>query len=105
MSNRYPELRTFIKQPAESYVIAIEWLGRLPIGATLSSGTVSAVNMATGLTDNTVLASTTATISGTQARVKVTGGTTGTDFKVTFLCTFSTGDVLEEDIIMMVRVR
>jgi hypothetical protein len=105
MTNRYPELRTFIKQPAESYVIAIEWAGRLPIGATLSSGTVSAVNVETGITDNTVLASTTATISGTQARVKVTGGTLQTDYKITFLCTFSSADVLEEDVVMMVRAR
>lgn len=93
----------FTKQPAESFTIAVEFAGKLPSGASLVSGTVSAVRTDTGATDNTVLASTTATIVGTQARVKVQAGTSGIDYQVTFLCTLSNGDVLEEDLTMDVE--
>jgi hypothetical protein len=93
----------FLKQPNESYTIAIEFAGQLPAGASLVSGTVSAVRLDTGATDNSVLASTTLTISGTQARVKVQAGTDGVDYRVTSLVTLSTSDVLEEDLLMKVR--
>lgn len=93
----------FSKQPAESYTVAVEFAGKLPTGASLASGTVSAVRLDTGATDNTVLASTTATIVGTQARVKVQAGTSGIDYKLTFLMMLSNGDVLEEDVTMEVE--
>ena len=35
----------FAKQPAESYTIAVEFLGKLPSGVSLSSGTISAVRV------------------------------------------------------------
>jgi hypothetical protein len=73
-------MKMFEKQPAESWPIATD----------------------TGATDNSVLASTTATIVGTQARVKVQSGTTGIDYKITFLVTLSDGSVLEEDVLMQV---
>jgi hypothetical protein len=95
-------MKTFEKQPAEAYTIAFEFAGKLPSGANLSSGTVSAIRMDTGATDNSVLASTTATIVSTQARVKVQSGLTGVDYKITFLMTLSNGDLLEEDILMQV---
>lgn len=93
----------FSKQPAESYTIAVEFAGKLPTGASLSSGTVSALRLDTGATDNSVLASTTATIVGTQARVKVQAGTSGLDYKITWLMTLSNGDILEEDVTMDVE--
>lgn len=94
----------FTKQTGASFVIAIEYVNRLPPGSTsISSGTVSAKKYDTDTTDNTVLASTTATISGTQARVKVQSGTTGEDYKITFLTTTSNGDILEDDVLMQVR--
>jgi hypothetical protein len=97
--------KEFLKQPAESYTIAVEFAGKLPAGATLVIGTVGAVRLDTGATDNSVLASTSATIVGTQARVKVQAGATGVDYKLTFLLTLSSGDLLEEDIAMQVRDR
>lgn len=92
----------FEKQSAEAYTIAIEFSGKLPSGATLSSGTVTAQNTTTGLTDNTVLGSTTATISGTQAKVKVQAGTNQVTYKITFTLTLSDASILEEDIRMKV---
>lgn len=93
----------FLKQPNESYPIAIEFAGQLPAGASLVSGTVSAARLNTGATDNSVLATTTLTISGTQARVKVQAGEDGVDYRLTALVTLSTSDVLEEDVLMKVR--
>lgn len=94
----------FQKQPGEDYSIAIEFLDKLPTGRTLTSGTVAALDLGTGTSASaTVLASTTATISGTQARVKVQAGTHGKDYKITFLCDLDNGETLEEDVIMKVR--
>lgn len=93
----------FEKQPGESYTIEIEFLNRLPSGTSLSSGTVSATDLSTMTTDNTVLASTTATISGTKAKTKVQAGTHGKDYKITFLTTLNDSSVLEEDVEMRVR--
>jgi hypothetical protein len=93
----------FLKQPAETYTVAIEYAGKLPSGATIVSGTVAAVRLDTGATDNTVLASTTATISGTQVRAKVQAGTDGLDYRLTFAVTLSTGDLLEDDLVMKVK--
>lgn len=98
-------MKEFEKQPAESYTIAVEFAGKLPSGASLASGTISAVRLDTGATDNSVLASTTATIVGTQARVKVQAGTSGIDYKITFLLTLSNGDLLEEDVLMRLVAR
>lgn len=93
----------FLKQPNESWPVAFEFAGKLPTGATLSSGTVSAVRTDTGATDNSVLASTTLTISGTQARFQPQAGTDGLDYRITALVTLSTGAILEEDALMEVR--
>lgn len=100
-----PLLESFAKQPAETYPIGVEFSGQLPAGTAIVSGTVAGKNMATGLTDNTILANTTATISGTQAKVKVLGGTDGVQYKITFLVTLDDGSVLEEDILMNVADR
>ena len=97
--------KELLKQPAESYTIAVEFAGKLPTGATLVSGTVSAVRLDTGAADNSVIASTTATIVGTQARVKIQGGTSGVEYKLTFLVTLSNTDQLEEDLDMRVAAR
>jgi hypothetical protein len=92
----------FVKQPSETYTIAVEFSGKLPSGASLSSGTVSAIRMDTGATDNSVLASTSATISGTQARVRVKQGVSGVIYKITFVVALSNADILEEDVLMHV---
>lgn len=93
----------FEKQPGESYVIAIEWQGRLPTGANLASGSVNATRYPDMVTDNSVLVSTIATISGTQSMTKVRAGETGRDYRITFSMTLDTGDILEEDVLMQVR--
>lgn len=99
-------MNSFQKQPAEKRTIAIEYLNELASGVTVSSGTVAAID----LTDNsdvsaTVLTSTTATISGTQARVQTRAGTNAKNYKITFTTTLSNTDIWEDDVIMKVLER
>lgn len=93
------------KQPSENYPFGFEFANKLPDGLTLSSGTVTGKNIATGVTDNTVLQSTTATISGTQAKFRLQAGTDGASYNISLKVTLSDGSVLEEDLIMHVRER
>lgn len=94
---------TFSKQPAEAYTIGLEFSGKLPTGVSLSSGTVAAYDPTGTDVSGTVLSGTTATITGTQARIKVLAGTHGIDYRLQFLVTLSNADVLEEDVLMMVE--
>lgn len=97
------KMQSFSKQPSEKYPIAIEWSGKLPSGATLSSCTVGAVNNADN-TDatGTVLVSPSGTVSGTQSKAIVQAGTNNTNYKITFTVVLSDGSILEEDVLMQV---
>ena len=91
------------KQPVENKPLAIEFKGKLPTGLSLASGTVSALRLDTAVIDNTILASTTLTIVGTQALLRYLGGTSGVDYKITALVTLSdTLTVLEENLLLHV---
>lgn len=92
------------KRPTEAYSIAVEFVGKLPTGTSLASGVLNAVNRTTGLTDNTVLASTTATISGTQAIFKGQVGTSPTDYLITLTVTLNEGSILVEEVLLQVRL-
>ena len=99
-------MKEFEKQPAENWPIAFEFKDKLPPGLSLTSGTISAVRLDTGASDNTVLASTTLQISGTQAIMRVQAGTNGIDYKITAMVLLSDAvSVLEEDAVMHVLGR
>ena len=95
-------LEQFEKQPAENFPFAVEFSGCLPAGLTIASGVVAAVVHRTGLADNSVLDSLTATIVGTQAIARVKAGVNGVTYKITYTITLSDGSVLEEDVLMQV---
>lgn len=96
-------IETFDKQPAEAYLIAVEWAGKLPAGTLLLTGTVEATRYPDLVVDNTVIANTLASVSGTQSIIKVLGGEHGRDYRITFMMTLTNGDLLEEDVLMQVR--
>jgi hypothetical protein len=96
-------VNVFEKQPRESYVIGIEWAGKLPTNAYLISGTVGGQIYPSMDEDNSIITNTLATVSGTQSLTKVLGGEPGRDYRITFLMTLNTGDILEEDVVMQVR--
>jgi hypothetical protein len=96
-------MATFGKEPAENYVIGIEFAGKLPTGRTLSSSGVSAIDLEdeTDAT-STVLGSSTATIDETRALVRVKAGANGARYKITFLTELDDMSILEEQLIMNV---
>jgi hypothetical protein len=94
----------FLKQPREVFPVAIDFAGKLPAGTSLSSGTVSAVRHEDGsVQTGVVLQSPTAVISGDLALARVQAGVSGVLYKLTFLVTLNTGDVLEEEVYMKVE--
>jgi len=95
-------MNTFTKQPSEAFTTGLEFSGKLPTGESLSSGTVTAYDPAGTDVSSTVLSGTTATISGTQALIKVWAGTHGVDYRIKFVLTLTNGDILEEDLTMKV---
>jgi hypothetical protein len=103
MSKPQQPVNVFTKQPLEGYLIAIEWAGKLPTGASLVSGSVQATRYPDMVTDNSVITNTLASVSGTQSIIKVQAGLHGRDYRITFLITLSNGDLLEEDVLMQVR--
>lgn len=97
-------MNRFAKQPSEEYTIAVDFTGRLPTGTALSTGTVAAIDLADDSdVSATVLGSTTATISGTLVKVLVKAGTDGKKYKITFLITLDSGEILEEDLEMSMK--
>lgn len=95
----------FEKLPSETFTIAVEWANQLPFGATLSTGVVAALKMDDQSNASaTVLANgTSATISGTQSRIKVNGGKVHTKYRIMFTVTLSNGEVLQEAVYMQIR--
>jgi len=85
-----------IKTSRETWPLAFEFADRLPTGATIESGTVSAVEVRTLVQDNSVLADTTAVIDGTQAKVSLQGGVDGKAYKIRCIVTLDSSHVLEE---------
>lgn len=95
-------MNTFSKQSSETYTIGVDFTGKLPTGATISSGTVSAKDQAGTDMTATVLSGTSATIMMNEARIKVLAGLHGQNYRIRFLITLSTSDLLEEDVLMRV---
>ena len=96
-------IQSFLKQPAETYTIRIDCTGKLPTGASLVSGLVVAMDPAGTDVSGTVLSGGSATIVGSEARIKVLGGTHGTTYRIRFRLTLDTADLLEEDVLMSVE--
>lgn len=93
-------MNTFSKQPSETYTIGIDFTGKLPAGATITSGIIAATDAA-GVTAS-VIADTSAMVVGNEARVKVLAGLHGQDYRIRFRMTLSNMDLLEEDVLMRV---
>jgi len=88
---------SLIKQPAESRLYTMDFSGLLARGETLA-GVTSVTATPTGLTlvDPP-------TYSGVYASQRISGGTSGTRYTVTFLVTTSAGNTLEGEGILQVK--
>lgn len=95
------------KTPEEQFTLAIEFAGELEDGISVSSGTVSAVEVLSGTTYNSggtaLIGSTSATISGTQARVLVKNGTAGFRYRIDFLITLSDSTKVAKSVLIIVK--
>lgn len=90
------ELPTLEKQPTESLLYDMDFVGRLEDGETLTA--VSAVTGSpSGLTIGT------ASYSGTRAQFRISGGTSGTTYKITVTVTTSASNTLEGEGNLFVR--
>lgn len=98
-------MQAFTKQPAETYTIGIPFLGKLPTGTHVVSGTVNAYDPSGADVSGTVLSGTVCTIAPAteEARIKVLAGSHGTKYRLRFTVTLDSSDVLEEDVTMSVE--
>lgn len=88
---------TLTKQPAEDRLFEMEFVGLLGPDETLN-GVISVTATPTGLT-----LSGAPTYEGSIAKQRISGGTNGTTYKVTFVVTTSEGNTLEGEGKLKVR--
>jgi hypothetical protein len=90
------------KDPDETVIYTMDWTNRLNSGASVSSinATTGAVGSPSGLTF-----ASTSIVSGSTVKTstKISGGTNGTDYTVTWTVTTSDGETLEESGLLRVR--
>jgi hypothetical protein len=92
------------KQVSEVKTLAVEWSTALNTGVTISSGTVTAIRLDTGVSvSGTLLTTTTLTISGTKTVFTVQAGVAGVVYQLTLTVTLSNGNVLKEEATMAVE--
>ena len=97
-------VNAFDKHPSETYPIAVDYATAAPTGAVLQSGTWSAVDDTTGADATaTVLDSTVAVITGTEAKVRVENGEEGHSYKLQVEVVFDTGDILVDNVFMHIN--
>src|SRR2546423_626889 len=81
------------KLPGEEFTLDFDFTDELPTATTVASGTVTAENVITGLTDESILASTTAVIASPFASFKTIAGVEGGIYRVKMTVTLSNGDI------------
>lgn len=98
-------MNTFSKQPAETFTIGVPFLGKLPTGTHVASGTVNAFDPAGVDVSGTVLSGTICAVvpATEEVRIRVLAGVHGTCYRIRFRVTLDSADVLEEDVAMLVE--
>ena len=100
---------SFEKQPSEQYPISLIFgSSGKPAGTVISTAIVKAEDDSNGnLVSGSILVSTTGIVNsdGNKVTVTVKGGVKNKKYKITFVVTLNTGDILEEELIMLVRER
>lgn len=92
------------KPPTEQRPFTIDYTDKLPIGASVSSGTVAAYNHFTGALDNTVIGSTTGTKSGDTISATLRQGTAGQKYDIIFTTTLSDASILVDYLLLSVQI-
>jgi hypothetical protein len=84
------------KEPAETYIIAIDFAKDLDVGETITDKTVTSARQ--DGTDSSGTFLTSPAISGTQVRVRVLGGVNGEVHRVQMRATTSNANVYEHEV-------
>jgi len=94
---------SFSKQPAETFLIAVEFSGSLDSSETIveESCSASAVNLLTGEADTDVVED--PVKDGTILNVRVKAGVSGTNYKITVTAVTDGSSTYEKDITMIVE--
>jgi hypothetical protein len=92
----------FYKQPAEKYLIAMDYTSELSTGETIASATVKCYEVVAGTDVTTTLIDSSSTTT-TQAKTVIKAGTSGKKYKVIFLTTTSLGYIFEDDVFFFVQ--
>lgn len=102
-----PTPDNFEMEPSEKQGVGIDYsvTGSLPTSATVSSGTVAAINLADGTDASSILSSTTATTTTSTTAIYVTApaSSNGNRYSITFTTTISDGSIFKEDIYLTIR--
>jgi hypothetical protein len=96
-------MELFRKQPAGKETLEFDCTPRLPDSVTVSSATVAGIRLDTMATDNTVLTSTTGSVSSPYVRAQAIAGTDGVDYRIEMTVTLSNGDIIHKVWLMKVR--
>lgn len=100
---------SFEKQPSEQFPISLTFgPNSKPVGTTISSAVVKAEDMSNNnLVTGAILVSPNGIVNsdGNKITITVRGGVKNKKYKITFTVVLSTGDMLEEELIMLVRER
>lgn len=88
--------QSLVKQPGENRLYDMDFSPLLAEGETLSSCTVASTPVGLTLSGS-------ATVSGSTASQRISGGTSGTRYKLTFTAVTSAGNTVEADGILQVR--
>lgn len=100
---------SFEKQPSEQYPISLKYGNdSKPAGTTVTAVTVSAIDTSNNNNvSGAILVSTSGVVNstGTKVTVRVKGGVKNRKYKLTFVATLNTGDVLEDELEILIRER
>ncbi len=77
-------MESVIKSSSEVIPHTIDWTNRIPSTDTISSASVTAINLKTQATDLTIFVSPTGTVSSFNTSFRLQAGSNGTDYKMIF---------------------
>lgn len=94
---------SFEKRSTTTRILTHDFSPQLASGETISGATVAAKNYKTGVTDNSVLTNTTASVSGSLVSIGVQAGVNGADYEIIISASTSNSQVLIASLMLRVR--
>lgn len=100
MSN--PDDGFFEKRAYDEWEMVLHWAGKIPSGATISSGDVVAIDMSTNLPDSAVV-NADSTIQGTDQKHYIKAGTPGKSYLLLWQIDCGANGKFEEAVVMKIK--